>query len=88
MNEELKNELRTFGALMLEGVKNDQTKAAEALKAVNKLLVENPKVIPFISNPENQETFKKIKVPKSASPVELMTFVGELKTLTKKFKEA
>lgn len=88
MNEELKQELRTFGALMLNGVGNDQQTAAEALKMVNKLLVENPKLIPFISNPENQESFKKIKVPKSANPMELMAFVGELKTITKKFKEA
>lgn len=88
MNEELKQELRIFGALMLKGVDNNQKKAGEALTAVNKLLNENPKVIPFISNPENQETFKKIKVPKSASPMELMSFVGELKNLTKKFKEA
>lgn len=48
-------QLKQFGTVFLNGYGGDMQAATTGLQKVNELLAENPGVIKFVANPENQK---------------------------------
>lgn len=86
--EKLTKEIQILATQILQGVGGDADKATEGVKAINNILVQNPKLIPFISNEKNRKEFENIKLPKDGG---LMAYAGvfsQLQKLSKKFNKA
>lgn len=86
--EQYKEEIGTLAMLILNGVDGDTAKATEGVKAINTILSENTKIIPFISDEKNRDEFKKLKYPKSSNPLDVVGFIGQLKALSKRYNES
>lgn len=52
--EAFKKELRTFGNLFFAAYQNE-TEATEKLQMFNKIIAENPTLLPFMTSPETSE---------------------------------
>lgn len=86
--EELKNQIGILGTQILQGVNGDISKATEGIKAINNILVQNPKIIPFIADEKNRKEFEKLKMPKTSNPMDIIGFLGQLKALSEKFNKS
>lgn len=85
--EELTEQIQILATQILQGVGGDAKKASEGIKAINNILAQNPKIIPFIADEKNRKEFEKLKVPKDGN---LMSFAGlfsQLQALSKKFNK-
>ena len=85
--EELTEQIQILATQILKGVDGDAKKATEGVKAINNILAQNPKLIPFVSDEKNRKEFEKLKIPKGGN---LMSFAGlfsQLQALSKKFNK-
>lgn len=86
--DEYKEQVGIMATQLLQGVAGDTKKATEGLRAINQILVQNPKIIPFIADERNRKEFEKLKMPKSANMMEVMSLIGQLQALSKRFHQA
>lgn len=85
--EKLTKEIQILATQILQGVNGDADKATEGVKAINNILVQNPKLIPFIADENNRKEFESIKLPKKGG---LMAYAGvftQLQKLSTKFNK-
>lgn len=86
--EKYKEQVGALATLVLKGVDGDAEKATQGILAINNILLQNPKLIPFVADEQNRKEFEKLKMPKNGGVMELAGLFTQLQTLSKRFKNS
>jgi hypothetical protein len=84
--EQFTEQLRTFGGLFLAGFNGDVAKATEALEKSNKILADNPRIIPMLANEDNQKQIGEIITFVESGKGDLFSIIAKVQKLGKKLK--
>ena len=86
--EELTEQLQILGSQLIAGTDGNAVKSAEILKGMNVFLASNPKIIRFVSKPENVEALTKVKIAKTRSVGAGLSFMGEMAKISELYKNS